>query len=285
MSSIRRQRHPANAPGDWYVDDACIDCGASTSVAPGLIEHRGGQRVFVRQPRGRDQREAAWRAFTLCPTASVHAGAGRKAPAVGLYPHELAPGVFRCGFNARSSFGAHSYWVRRETGNLLIDSPRYLRRLAEFFAARGGIADVLLTHRDDVADAGRYAERFGSRVWIHEHDADAAPFATHLIRGREATSIRAGLLAIPVPGHTRGSVCYLLESAYLFTGDSLAWSHRRGDLTAFREACWYSWHEQKASLGRLAAYSFEWVLAGHGDSSRLSANDMRERLEEYVARM
>jgi glyoxylase-like metal-dependent hydrolase (beta-lactamase superfamily II) len=31
------------------------------------------------------------------------------------------------------------------------------------------------------------------------------------------------LLAIPVPGHTKGSVAYLYDYRCLFTGDTLAW--------------------------------------------------------------
>ena len=34
-------RHPDNAPGDWYIDTNCIDCRASTIVAPGVIHHSG----------------------------------------------------------------------------------------------------------------------------------------------------------------------------------------------------------------------------------------------------
>ena len=55
----------------------------------------------------------------------------------------------------------------------------------------------------------------------------------------------------------RGSVVYLLENRYLFSGDSLAWSPARRDLTAFRDACWYSWKALKRSLARLVKYRFE----------------------------
>ncbi len=82
----------------------------------------------------------------------------------------------------------------------------------------GGIADILLTHRDDVADADRYARHFRARVWMHEDDRSAAPYATNLLHGIEATRIRERVLAIPIPGHTRGSVVFLLDEAYLFTG-------------------------------------------------------------------
>ena len=33
-----------------------------------------------------------------------------------------------------------------------------------------GIDHILLTHRDDIADAQRYAEYFDARVWIHDGD-------------------------------------------------------------------------------------------------------------------
>ena len=277
-------RNPESARGDWYIDTHCIDCAASREVAPGLVIHRHGKSVFDHQPANEEEEFAAWRALLLCPTASVGTESHRTQPP-GLFPHELAPGLYRCGYNARASFGAHSYFATRDEGNLLIDSPRYVSMLVRKFEDLGGIADILLTHRDDVADADRYARHFRARVWVHEDDRSAAPYATNLLRGIEATPIRERVLAIPVPGHTRGSVVFLLDETYLFTGDSLAWSHERRDLQAFRDACWYSWGELKRSLSRLAGYRFEWVLAGHSGSARLPVDEMHERLRALVERM
>ena len=110
------------------------------------------------------------------------------------------------------------------------------------------------------------------------HDADAAPYATDLLRGNRVIEIRPGIRAIPMPGHTRGSVCYLLESEYLFTGDSLAYDAERGRLHANRDYCWYSWTEQKRSLARLAEFDFSYVLAGHGTSQRLDAGSIKPQL-------
>jgi hypothetical protein len=85
------------------------------------------------------------------------------------------------GFNTRASYGAHSYFLRRSEDNLLIDSPRCIRRLEYFFEEHGEIADVLLTHRDDVCDADKFAARFASGAWIHEADLSAAPFESDLV--------------------------------------------------------------------------------------------------------
>lgn len=278
------QRNPESAPGDWYIDTRCIDCGASRDVAPGLIVERHGLSVFTRQPASDEERRAAWRAALLCPTASIRREHPQAAPA-GLFPQELAPGVLRCGFNARASFGAHSYLVRRPDGNLLVDSPRFVGPLLRCFDEWGGIGDILLSHQDDVADARRYARRYGSRVWIHADDAGEVPYATDLLHGEAPRPLRDGLVAIPLPGHTRGSVAYLLDDTYLFTGDSLAWNPERQRLIAFREACWYSWEAQRKSLRRLLDYRFEWVLPGHGGHVHLAPADLSRQLEDLLARM
>jgi glyoxylase-like metal-dependent hydrolase (beta-lactamase superfamily II) len=277
-------RNPASAKGDWYIDDRCIDCAASREVAPGLIVERRGKSVFARQPETEEDTRAAWRAALLCPTASI-GKQGRREQPPDLFPQELERGIYRCGYNARSSFGAHSYFIRRTEGNVLIDSPRYVAKLVEAFERMGGVADVLLSHQDDVADADKYADRFRARVWIHEDDRAAAPYATNLLEGTEKTDIGGSLTAIPVPGHTRGSVAFLWQDHYLFSGDSLAWSRETEDLIAFREACWYSWSELKSSLRRLADYRFELILPGHGHSVHLPAAEMSRRLKALAAGM
>ena len=144
---------------------------------------------------------------------------------------------------------------------------------------------MLLTHRDDVADAHRWAERYGARVWIHADDQRAAPFATDLIEGGASVDVAPGVRAIPVPGHTKGSVVFAVDDRWLFTGDSLAWSHERADLTAFRGACWYSWSAQTSSLAALAAHRFDTVLPGHGARVSSTADELHDRLVALVGRM
>jgi glyoxylase-like metal-dependent hydrolase (beta-lactamase superfamily II) len=282
---MKPTRNRDSAPGEWFIDTACIDCGASRHVAPDLIVARHGKSVFARQPATAEERLAAWRAVLVCPTASVRSETKQPRPHATIFPEQLTDGVWRCGFNARASFGAHSYFVRRSSANLLVDSPRFATELVKWFEDGGGIAHILLSHRDDVADAGKYAEHFGARVWIHHDDRSAAPYATDLLEAELARTIAPGLVAIPVPGHTRGSVVYLLDDRVLFAGDSLAWSMREHDLVAFRDACWYSWSALTASLAKLADYRFEWLLPGHGWPIHLPADEMNTRLHALVARM
>ncbi len=240
------ERHPLNAPGDWYTDRRCTDCSAARTVAPGLIVERGGQSVFARQPKTKSEVMMAWRARLLCPTASVRTETRSDVPA-DVFPEKMTEGVYRLGYNAASSYGAHSFLVRR--------------------------------------DAERYAKHFGARVWIHKADRAAARFATNILNGVAPTEIGADLLAIPVPGHTTGSVAYLYDRRCLFTGDSLAWDFDDEDLVAFKAYCWHSWSEQLKSLRRLLDFPFEWVFAGHGSSMGLPQAEMHGRLAALLVRL
>ena len=219
-----------------------------------------------------------------CPTASVTTES-RIAPPAGVFPEEMTQGVYRLGYNAKSSYGAHSFLIRRPDGNAMVDAPRWTKKVVSALEEAGGLSDILLTHKDDVADAGRYAKHFGARVSIHEADRRAAPYADRIFEGRDPIQVYHDLLAIPVPGHTKGSVVYLWQDRCLFTGDSLSWSFAENDLNAFRDFCWYSWDEQHRSLTRLLNYNFEWVLAGHGGSHGAPAEEMRSRLRALVERM
>jgi glyoxylase-like metal-dependent hydrolase (beta-lactamase superfamily II) len=168
----------------------------------------------------------------------------------------------------------------------MVDAPRFTRFLAEPIEARGGIAHILLSHRDDVADAEQYAQRFGARVWIHADDQRAAPYATDVVTGIEPVGVAPGVTIIPTPGHTKGSMVFEVDRTYLFTGDSLSWNRRNDDLEAFRDVCWWSWPEQTRSLERLASLArFEWVLPGHGGRGHRPADEMHDRLVGLVNRM
>jgi glyoxylase-like metal-dependent hydrolase (beta-lactamase superfamily II)/ferredoxin len=260
--------------------------GTCRDIAPGLFGDDGGYSIVARQPSP-DAELSAWLAAQACPTSSIGTVSRQTRPGR-LYPREVEPesGVWDLGYCSEDSFGASAWLATRPSGNVLIDSPRFTEALAGPIGAMGGIAHVLLTHRDDVADAARWADRFGARTWIHDADHTAAPGATDVLQGTAEVEIGPGLVAIPTPGHTKGSVMYLLDGRYLFTGDSLAWSHELNDLTAFRSACWWSWSAQADSLERLALnHRFSWILPGHGARAAGDPDDLHRRLLGLVERM
>lgn len=200
-------RHPAGVAGEWFVDTRCMDCDAARQVAPGLIARNPGDgvSVFTRQPHTPEEIEIAWRAVMVCPTRSVGRVTLRRPDSL-VFPDDLGDGVHRLGHNSTSSFGAHSYLARRPGGNLMFDAPRWAHEVAGPVEELGGLAHILLSHRDDVAEADRYAEHFGARVWIHVDDREAAPYATDLIDGTSISTVAGDVVAFRRRA-TRVAVC------------------------------------------------------------------------------
>ena len=93
--------------------------------------------------------------------------------------------------------------------------------------ALGGVSHHYLSHRDEAGPMlGRIAERFGARLHapavelfeIGQHAHVDVPLASRHVDAN-------GIEVIPTPGHSPGSICYLVPGAngqtYLFTGDTI----------------------------------------------------------------
>jgi glyoxylase-like metal-dependent hydrolase (beta-lactamase superfamily II)/ferredoxin len=272
-----------NVPGPFFVDTTCIDCDTCRQIAPRTFGETAEFSFVQLQPRDALERRAALRALIACPTGSI--GTQDKhgvAEVLNDFPLPLAADVFYCGFNSRKSFGGNSYLVRHPEGNWLIDSPRYVEHLARRFRDLGGIRYIFLTHRDDVADADKYAARFGATRIIHRLELSAQPDAERVLEGQTPIALAADFLAIPTPGHTRGHCALLYRNQFLFSGDHIWWSRNRGRLTASRDVCWYSWQQQLRSVALLREHSFEWVLPGHGERAHFPREEMRAQVERLV---
>lgn len=282
---------PDTAPDEetgegWYVDARCTNCDVARQLAPDVITERNGRAEVTRQPRNdAEARQLAAAAFA-CHTRSIRQAARPLSPDLDPFPLALDDTVHLCGHNSRRTAGANAFLLRRGAGTtMMIDTPRWSEQLAARYEASGPVTDVLLTHRDHAAHGRRYADRFGARLWIHEGDLDAAPDADRVLRGTDPVEIGPGVMAYPLPGHTRGSVLYLADERYCFSGDSFYWSRGTGDLEVAASVTWYSIVELAASLARTAPrLRFEWVLPGHGDRKRLAAADMARRLTRLAAR-
>jgi glyoxylase-like metal-dependent hydrolase (beta-lactamase superfamily II)/ferredoxin len=274
---------PENVPGPFFVDTTCIDCDTCRQIAPATFGETGEFSYVRLQPRDDAELRAAARAVIACPTGSIGGAGQAEASAAGEFPLALAGGVSYCGFNSRKSFGGNSYFIEHPAGNWLVDSPRFVERLARVFEDRGGIRQIFLTHRDDVADADKYARRFGAERIIHNLERSAQPDAERMIDGFDPVELAPGFVAIPTPGHTRGHCALLYRNEFLFSGDHIWWSRNRGRLTASRDVCWHSWREQVDSVRLLERYSFQWVLPGHGERAYFPGEEMRTQVGRLIA--
>lgn len=131
--------------------------------------------------------------------------------------------------------------------------------------AAGGLKYIFLTHRDDVSDHAKWAERFPDAVRIihkaeinrrqgtdkverqldgegpwqlddaGDHQARSPPtppLGARFACGPAPHPQRHALQVLFVPGHTPGCLAlHYTPSSCLFTGDTLAWSPRAGRLS------------------------------------------------------
>jgi glyoxylase-like metal-dependent hydrolase (beta-lactamase superfamily II)/ferredoxin len=282
------ERLVENAEGDFYVDRSCIDCETCRQIAPAVFaRHAGaGQSIVSAQPRGEPALVRALMAQVACPTASIGSRERHDARrAAHAFPEPVDGDVYYCGYAAESSYGASSYLVRRAAGNVLVDSPRVAGPLLDGLRALGGVRLMFLTHRDDVADHASFRRAFGCERILHAADVGAGTRdVERRLVGDEPIRLDEDLVAIPVPGHTRGSAALLYRDRVLFSGDHLWGDEDTGRLAMGRSVCWYSWAEQVRSLRRLLDFRFEHVLPGHGRRFRAaSAAAMRAEIEALLA--
>ncbi len=136
------------------------------------------------------------------------------------------------------------------SGAVVIDPGGGYAKISDYIKSNGkSVEAVLLTHGhfDHIANLGNFAED-GAKIYIHEKD-------NKMLNGRSSLAYQVGLKlpvinadflvkdkdiitfgemnfeVIHTPGHTEGSVCYLLNDTYLFTGDTLFFeSYGRTDL-------------------------------------------------------
>lgn len=280
----KKQKHSNNIEGNFFVDTTCIDCGTCYWVAPETFQRYKNEQSVVYQQPSEKQLYDSYRALYSCPTNSI--GVEKRdeqaSEVLDNFPYKIATDIFHTGYHSPKSFGATSYFIKSEKGNVLIDSPRFNKKLANKIREMGGIKYQLLTHKDDIADTDLYQEEFSSTRFIHKDDAQKTSHYENFFEAEDIQEVFPGMLMIPVPGHTKGSVCYLYQEKYLFTGDHLAFSKKFNHLYAFKTACWYDFSKQIKSMERLLNYNFEFVLPGHGAPFKSSVDEMKKQLEVCI---
>lgn len=281
-----RKRVPENAAGDFFVDSTCIDCDACRQIAPSVFGEAAETSFVKAQPVSGIQRRQALQALLACPTGSIGCIGDDDVKAVMQdFPLVVEEPVFYCGYNSPKSYGGNSYFIRHSRGNWLIDSPKFVSPLVRRLEALGGIAHIFLTHRDDVADAERFARHFQARRIIHREELSSQPGAEIVLDGPGPWQLAPQFLAIATPGHTKGHCVLLFQERFLFTGDHLDWDRDARRLAASEGYCWYSWPQQGESMRRLADNRFEWVLPGHGQRVNLPAKEMHMQIQQLAAMM
>jgi glyoxylase-like metal-dependent hydrolase (beta-lactamase superfamily II) len=178
----------------------------------------------------------------------------------------------------------NNVFVLRCTGTgeaVLVDAANEAERILGM-AKELNVGRVLTTHGHwDHIQAVPQVREAGYRVAVSAGDAEMLPAYDDVLE--DDTTIEVGQLrlrTILTPGHTPGSMCFLLEGApVLFSGDTLfpggpgATKFPGGDFTAIIDSI-----ERKL----LPLPGATRVLPGHGDDTTIG--DERPHLQEWIDR-
>ena len=280
----------APASDEFRINERCIDCGTCWTFDPDHFASGAGTAVVAHQPLGASSQRQALLALQACPVAAIETSRAlqRTTPADG-FPSWIcshaAGEVFYCGWASQRSFGARSWLIQRADGNVMVDVPRWSAPLARRIQAMGGLAQIVLTHRDDVADHQRWAQAFACERWIHRGDADAAPSAEQVLEGQEPLELAPQMKLLPTPGHTAGSLCLLLgdQRRVLFSGDHVWWNRDQDVLVCSERYCWWDFNVQIRSLQRLQPLDVAWLLPGHGHRQHFQPGAWTEAVTQTLA--
>lgn len=139
--AILSKRKKENVAGNFYVDSTCIDCETCRILAPETFKQEGDGSIVYSQPVDATSVDRGLQALVACPTYSI--GLETMLPELKQirqsFPKPLNENVYYNGYHSERSYGAASYLIKREKGNILIDSPRYAASLIENIKSLGGI--------------------------------------------------------------------------------------------------------------------------------------------------
>ncbi|VVB10535.1 unnamed protein product [Arabis nemorensis] len=281
------RRRTQNVDGDIFVDNTCIDCDTCRWMVPEVFTRVDNMSAVIKQPTCKEERLNALQALLSCPTGSIRTetpptdiGDAQETFPLAL-DNDTLPGVFHCGFHSKKSYGATPYLILHREGNILVDSPRYTEKLAKKIEMMGGVRYMFLTHRDDVADHKKWADRFKCTRILHSEDVEPSTIDVELkLEGSGPWSLYEDIVLIHTPGHTKGSVCLFHKPLKaLFTGDHLTMYESGMSIIELYNHC--SVPLQLESVEKLINLDFNWIIPGHG--RRVHFKDGEEKAKSLEA--
>jgi len=166
----------------------------------------------------------------------------------------------------RDTLGGTAYFLREQTGNILIDCPAWDAASQAFLTEQGGINWLVLTHRGGIGRVKEIQQAFGAQVLIQEQEAYLLPGLT-VATFEQEFQISPTSQMIWTCGHSPGSAClyYQTYGGVLFSGRHLL-PNAQAAPAPLRLAKTFHWPRQiqnvQALLQRFTAETLNHICPG-----------------------
>ena len=178
----------------------------------------------------------------------------------------------------------------RKDGNLIVYSSSKFKEEETQLRELGGVTHHYLNHRDEATGHSDWiTETFDAPLVCSEKDREE--ISQKCIVGdtiSKRTQIFSDFEAIPTPGHSTGSTCYLWEAPdarYLFTGDSIYLNNDKWQVYL----AYGSLEDMLSSLEIIAGLDFDVLVPGTyvGENRRMrtTPEKTRQNINEIISRI
>lgn len=181
-------------------------------------------------------------------------------------PRSILPGIFAFAPN-RDTLGATAYLIVNNSHNVLIDCPLWHDNYHDFIVAKGGVQQLIITHRGSIGKQVQQMQAdLNCQVIIQEQEAYLLP-EVNVTSFKDNLTINADFELIWTPGHSPGSSCvyWQEQGGILFTGRHLL-PKSVDEITPLYTAKTFHWWRQLNSVAkirdRFSAESLKYIIPG-----------------------
>ncbi|MEO0837620.1 MAG: MBL fold metallo-hydrolase [Cyanobacteria bacterium J06643_5] len=166
----------------------------------------------------------------------------------------------------RDTLGGTSYFILRNEGNILIDSPAWDKNNQDFLENNGGVRWLFISHRGAIGKIEEIQKHFGCEILIQEQEAYLLP-ELRVTAFTEKFTIDSVSQVIWTPGHSPGSSCLYHNSdgGILFTGRHLV-PNREAQAVPLKTSKTFHWHRQikstKSLLEKFTPETLKYICPG-----------------------
>jgi len=179
---------------------------------------------------------------------------------------EILPGVFTWSWpSPEKGYDFNGWYVRPRSEAVIIDPVKCADEETAEMERRGTPTAILLTNKDHVREAERFASLFRAPVFIHQADA---PLVSIRLGGlfKHGDDLPGGLEVVRIPDAKTPGECALLSRSAnaLIVGDALI-GHPAGQLNLLPPEKFADAEKAREGIRILLNYHFEAVLTGDGE--------------------